>query len=335
MSSCLTGGSHLKRRMKIKIAVSIFIVLALVLAAIIWLRDDFATAFHLFRDKLTLTIAVGIIFFALISFFNEPLRWHTILRARFPFASFTRIYHLLTSTALISYTFPARSGLPVRLIMAKRILGLDYPTVGALLIIDSVLFYGFWLLAAVIGGAMLMPEQRLLTTFAGFMLIALGVILLSVLTRADWSRFSRFQRVSDFGSRLSAGLRLMTVRVALVNALLLCSDILFYGIRHSLILVGLGVECSIIKVTLIVAISIFAGFVSLMPLGIGGYDLSLAFLLTLIDVPREVAVAVPVINRISMISVGLILGGISLNRLPLQRKFLRDVSDDSRGSGTA
>ncbi|MCK4783692.1 MAG: flippase-like domain-containing protein [Desulfobacteraceae bacterium] len=306
--------------MKIKIAVRMSILLTLVVVAIIWFRNDFVAAFRLFRDQLTLKTACGIIFFSLINFFNEPVRWRIILRPRYPLASLTRIYHMLTATALTSYLFPARAGLPVRLFMAKRVLGLDYPTVGALLIIDSVLFYTLWFLAAAIGGAVLMPNQRLLIPAAALMLTASGFALLFVVTHVDWPRLSRSQRLSDFTSRLSTGLKLMTMRVGLINALLLSSDILFYGIRHTLILMGLGVKCSLIEITLIVATSIFAGFVSLMPLGIGGYDVSLAFFLTLIDVPRELAVAVPVINRISMVSVGLILGGISLNSLALQRK---------------
>lgn len=303
-----------------KIALKIGIVSILIIAVVVWLRDDFTLAFRLFRDRLTLPVAGGIIFFALICFFNEPLRWRSILKTRFPSVSFSKIYHLLTATALVSYTFPARSGLPVRFFMTKKVLGLDYASVGALLVVDSILLYSSWFVVALIGGIILIPQKRILTVSAGLVFIAAGFVLLFVVTRINWSRLSRFQRVSNFAARFSSGLQMMTVRVGLTNALLLFSDILFYGFRHTLILMGLGVKCSLLSVTLIVAISIFAGFVSLMPLGLGAYDLSLAFLLTLIDVPRELALVVPVINRISMIGIGLILGAISLNRISLPRK---------------
>jgi uncharacterized membrane protein YbhN (UPF0104 family) len=303
-----------------KIAIRIGIIFILIIVAIIWFRDDFSVAFRLFQDRLTLPVAGGIVLFALICFFNEPLRWRSILKTHFPSVSFSKIYHLLTATALISYTFPARSGLPVRFFMTKKILGLDYVTVGALLIVDSLLFYTSWFVVAVIGGIVLIPHNRILTGIAGLVLITSGFIFLFIVTRADWSRLSRLQKLSNFASRLSSGLQMMTVRVGLTNTLLLACDILFYGIRHMLILIGLGVKCPLLLVTLVVAISIFAGFVSLMPLGIGGYDLSLVFLLTLIDVPRELALAVPIINRISMIGVGLILGTISLSRMSLPQK---------------
>jgi uncharacterized protein (TIRG00374 family) len=145
----------------------------------------------------------------------------------------------------------------------------------------------------------------------------------------DWSHFSRFKRLSSFALKFSNGLKMLTARVGVFNLLLLFSDIFFYGIRHSLILTGLGVQCPLVSVTLIVAISIFAGFVSLMPLGLGGYDLSLVFLLTLIGVPKELALVVPVINRIVMIGAGLILGTISMGRISLSRKTVMDVSENS------
>jgi uncharacterized membrane protein YbhN (UPF0104 family) len=67
-----------------------------------------------------------------------------------------------------------------------------------------------------------------------------------------------------------------------------------------------------------------------MPLGLGGYDLSLVFLLTLLDVPRELALVVPIINRIVMIGLGLILGVISLNRISLSRERVIDFSGKSK-----
>jgi uncharacterized membrane protein YbhN (UPF0104 family) len=312
-----------------KIALRIVIILTLIIVVLIWWRDDLEVAFRLFRDRITFPVAVGILFFALICFINEPLRWRSILKRNFTSVSFSKIYHLLTATALISYTLPARSGLPVRFFLSKKILGLDYVTVGALLVVDSVLLYSSWFVVAVLGGFLIIPQKHFLSMTLGLAVIVSGVIVLSCFARMDWSRFSRFKRLSNFAIKFSNGLKMLTVRVSVFNMLLLFSDIFFYGIRHTLILMGLGVQCSLISVSLIVAISIFAGFVSLMPLGLGGYDLSLVFLLTLIDVPRELALVVPVINRIVMIGVGLILGTISLSRISLSRKTLMDVSENS------
>ena len=176
----------------------------------------------------------------------------------------------------------------------------------------------------------MLPHNIIFTLVLVFIVIALGLIVFFYFTRMDWSRISRFKRLSNFAARFSDGLKMMTVRVGLINVLLLFSDILFYGIRHTFILKGLGIQCSLISISFVVAISIFAGFVSLMPLGLGAYDLSLVFLLTLLDVPRELALVVPIINRIVMIGVGLILGLISLNRISLSRERVIDFSGKSK-----
>lgn len=312
-----------------KTALRIVIILTLIIAVLIWWRDDFEVAFRLFRNRITFPVAAGILFFALICFINEPLRWRSILKGRFKSVSFSKIYHLLTATALISYTLPARSGMPVRFFLSKKILSLDYATVGALLVVDSVLLYGSWFFVAVLGGFLIIPQKHSLTMILGLGAVVSGIIVLFCFARMDWSRFSRLKRLSSFAEKFSNGLKMLTVRVGVFNMLLLFSDIFFYGIRHSLILIGLGVQCSLVSVTLIVAISIFAGFVSLMPLGLGGYDLSLVFLLTLIGVPKELALVVPVINRIVMIGAGLILGTISMSRISLSRKTVMDVSENS------
>jgi uncharacterized membrane protein YbhN (UPF0104 family) len=312
-----------------KIALRIIIILTLIIAVLIWWRDDFEVAFRLFRNRITFPVAAGILFFALICFINEPLRWKSILKGRFTSVSFSKIYHLLTATALISYTLPARSGMPVRFFLSKKILGLDYATVGALLVVDSVLLYSSWFVVAVLGGFLIIPQKHSLTMTLCFGAIVSGIIVLFCFARMDWSHFSRFKRLSSFALKFSNGLKMLTARVGVFNLLLLFSDIFFYGIRHSLILTGLGVQCPLVSVTLIVAISIFAGFVSLMPLGLGGYDLSLVFLLTLIGVPKELALVVPVINRIVMIGAGLILGTISMGRISLSRKTVMDVSENS------
>ena len=313
-----------------KIALRIAILLTLIIVVLILWHHEFEAAFRLFRDRITFPVAAGILFFGLVCFINEPLRWRFILKDRFSFVSFSKIYHLLTATALISYTLPARSGMPVRFFLSKKILGLDYATVGALLVVDSALLYSSWFVVAVLGGFLIIPQKHSFTMILGLGVIVSGIIILFCFSQINWSRFSRFKRLTRFAEKFSHGLKMLTVRVGVLNMLLLFSDIFFYGIRHSLILAGLGVQCSIFDVTLIVAISIFAGFISLMPLGLGGYDLSLVFLLTLIDVPKELALAVPVINRIVMIGVGLILGTFSMSRISLSHRTLVDASENSQ-----
>jgi len=238
-----------------KIALRISVIVIIIIAVILWLRDDILVAFSLFRDRLTFPIAAGMLFFTLICFINEPIRWLFILRNRSVAVSFSELYHLLTATALISYTLPARSGLPIRFFMTKKVLDVDYVIVGALLVVDSVLAYVSWLVVAVSGGFIILHQKNVFAMVLGLVVIAFGLIVFFCFTRMDWSRISRFKRLSNFAIRFSNGLKMMTIRVALINILLLFSDILFYGIRHTLILKSLGIQRPLISISLVVAIA--------------------------------------------------------------------------------
>jgi uncharacterized membrane protein YbhN (UPF0104 family) len=310
--------------MKIK-TVTAILVIAVIFFILIFFIDDFILASSLLKQQMTFGLAVGIISLTLCHFGNEPLRWWLILKARHPDLTLSRIYHTVTATALISYGFPVHFGLPTRLILAKKVLGMDYPSAGALLVIDSFFLYGAWILVGAAGVALLIPQWGLGTPvgIAGMMIaMAIG---LAIFARYDWRHWQRFPLLSGTIKRFSSGLQMLSRKAAIGNTLLLGTDILIYGIRHTLILYALGVDCSLLQVILVVAMSILAGFVSLMPLGLGGYDFSMIFLLTMIGVPREAALAVPVINRITMVSTAAILGVVSAGRLGLNWRKIRDM----------
>ncbi len=285
-----------------------------------WFRGDFVDAFTVMRERMTVAVAAGVLAFTLLHLLNEPLRWWVLLRGQQAQATLPRIYHAMTTTALVSYTLPARLGVPIRILMAKRVLGLEYATASAVLLLDSVYSYGVWAVAALIGGAVVFPDSGQLAVGGALAVIGVGTVGLLLAVRVEWARWAR----SPWMKRFAAGMQLMSLRVGVCNSLLLALDILLYGVRHRLILQGLGVECSLLTVTLIVAISILAGFLSLMPLGLGGYDLSLAFLLASIGVPRELAVTVPLINRIVTISTGVVMGAMSASYLGVKPR--RDMA---------
>jgi len=285
-----------------------------VAGAAAWFRRDLAAALSLFRGHWSFGAGAGIFALALLHFVNEPLRWWVLLGARQANVTLPRIYHGLTATALGSYLLPARLGVPMRVFMATRVLQLDVPTTSAILIGDAVYSYGTWALVALAGGVILMPDLNWLGPAAILAALCVGAGGVVAAARLDWLGSCRFA----VAARLAQGLRLLSARIAVINSGLVAGDIVLYGVRHALILATLGVHCSLLNVTFVVAISIFAGFVSLMPAGFGAYDISLVFLLTLIGVPREAAVAVPVINRVVTIATGVLLGAVSVHRLGIE-----------------
>jgi uncharacterized membrane protein YbhN (UPF0104 family) len=313
--------------MKIRTIVGI-VMLGTILSMIYVFRHDFILAGALLKKQMTPGLAAGIIFLTLCHFGNEPLRWWLILKARWPDLSLPRIYHAVTATSVISYGIPVHFGMPMRLFMAKKILGIDYAAASALLVIDSFFLYGAWFLAGAVGIAILLPRWGLgISTGIAVFILAGGVGLVFV-ARHDWQSWHRYPQLSGAVGRFSSGLQMLSRKATIGNTILLGADILIYGMRHTLILSSLGIDCSLLQVTLIVSMSVFAGFASLMPLGLGGYDLSLIFLLTMVGVPREAAVAVPVINRITMVSAVAFLGSISAGQLGLTWHKIRAMEKE-------
>jgi uncharacterized membrane protein YbhN (UPF0104 family) len=305
-------------------------ILALVGLTLAWFRRDLTAAFTLLRGRLTVGLAAGILAVTLVHFANEPLRWWLLLRKRYPHLALVQVYHTLTATALASYAIPMRLGMPVRVLLAKRQLGVPYTATGALLIVDGLFNYGAWSLAAALGGMRLLPGSHVQGLALLLVLIIGGAAALLFVAGRRWLPESG----TDFGARFATGLRSLSPTVGLLNATLLVLDVLSYGVRHALILAAFGIEASFWAVTAAVAISILAGFASLMPLGLGAYDVSLAFLLAGIGVPREVAVAVPLINRLAGISTGLLLGSVSAHHLGI-RPSLDLVAADAAPSSRA
>ena len=293
-----------------------WVALAILGLALLWFRHDLYAAVRLLREQLTLSTALAIAAVTLLHFANEPLRWWIFLNGRAPRATLTRTYHALTVTALASYVFPARLGLPVRLLMAKRVLGLDYPRASALLLVDSALSYGLWSLVALLGVAVLLPSFRLATPLAVALAIAALLLVVLLVARRRWGVSGRH----PLGVVLKTGLEFLSLKTGSANIVVFLIDILAYSVRHELILLALGVRASLFDLTLVVAMSVVAGFVSFMPLGLGTYDASLVFLLAMIGVPREAALAVPLINRIATMLIGGTLGALSAAHLGIRSR---------------
>src|SRR5262245_15457428 len=101
---------------------------------------------------MTPALACAVVACTALHFANEPLRWWVLLRRRTPRATLSRVTLAVTATSLATYTLPARLGLPARVVMATRALGLDSATASAVLAFDGALTYAVWIAAAA-GGA--------------------------------------------------------------------------------------------------------------------------------------------------------------------------------------
>ena len=133
-------------------------------------------------------------------------------------------------------------------------------------------------------------------------------------------------RLVRFGERVQAGFRRVPPWSLGVVTLLLGLNVVAATTRLYLVLYALGWTVDWLALLAAFTISIAAGNLSLIPMGLGVRDASLTLLLAQIGVPKEVALSAAVVQRLFAPGWPLLLGLISANVLGLSSLINR--SDD-------
>ncbi len=268
-------------------------------------------------------------------FLAEPLRWRTYLRARTT-GTLMRIFSL---AALVGYALPAKLGLPLRIVLLRRHFPLPLATVSALLVLDGVLYYGAWAAAALIGLPWAAangwkPDGAWI--LAAVLLLAMSAAAVGLACRPQRLPASIRSRLHRLIVRHAEGVRIAVSMIdrralgsaAAVNAL----DVLGHTLRHGVLLALIGQSLSAPELFAITSLSIFAGLVSMMPMGLGGYDLTLIFLLKLHGIPVADALSVALANRAANLAMSLSLGswaGAGLGLGALNRGSLARIAAEA------
>lgn len=269
------------------------------------------------------------LFWVVAHFFAEPLRWRCYRRDADGrgAAPYFQIFFLC---AFVSLTAPLKLGLPARAALLRWKAHLDFTTITALMALDGMLYYGGWALsalAAVVWLSYAGDWQSL-----GWTLLALSVLvaLALVLRRRRRLQEGAAEVPGDKWARRWRDLRgvcaALRPRVLLLAALIVAADIFTQVMRHDALLAMFGDHLPRPQLFAIVALSFFAGLASLMPLGLGGYDVTLVYLLVQAGVPAHAGVAIVVANRLGSVAVSAVLGswgGWMLGVSPLRTAWLR------------
>ncbi len=269
--------------------------------------------------------ALGLLFAAvLLHFLSEPLRWRIYTRGP-EHPPFSRLFHLFNLASLLSFLLPLKLGAPARLWLIYRLLELPAGRVSAWVLMDGLTYYACWgllgLLAAtrLAAGEVLPPSLRWL--FLLLLVAGAGVLLL-------------LRRGGDGGAgplaRLHAEAGLALRQVGPLTLMLATGVILIdvgsQVLRHLAILQLLQVELGLTTLAPVVAVSMAAGLLSPLPMGLGGYDAAVVLLLGILGVPLEQALWVPLVNRAANLAMAAVLGGLGGLRLginPFHPRHLR------------
>lgn len=194
---------------------------------------------------------------------------------------------------------PVKLGVPLRRYLLTSQLRLSFKTASALLLLDGMLSYGLWAVATLLLYTIL-PDVPLPDGFYTYAVAAALVlaVLVFVVGRVRKGVLQRWQ----------VGLEALDPSALTAALVVLAVDIAGYVLRHAAILWALGVNLAPAQIAFATVASITVGFLSMLPMGIGAYDVTLIFLLSAFSVSAEVAVMVPLINRAVNILVSILLG---------------------------
>ncbi|HEX3020183.1 MAG TPA: lysylphosphatidylglycerol synthase transmembrane domain-containing protein [Chitinispirillaceae bacterium] len=287
------------------------------------MRTDILNGLKTTIHYLALWWLIPILFLSFTNLITEPSRWYLLFSVTGNHQSIKKLYHIFMVIALGSCTLPFRMGLPLRLFLIHSKLGVSFATTTSFLLIDTILSYGMWLFFALIG---------ILFLFWGFgPASAIPIVSIAFLTVAGIIFILQKQHVMpEFMAKRFGELQTQLAIIKFIpwisrTSMIMIFDIFVYSFRHFLILTALDIHLSFFSVIMMVAIGFCGGLLSMMPMGLGGYDLSTVFMLMHLGVPRECAILVPVIERFVMLSSSVIFGSISLHELHISWKSFKTL----------
>jgi uncharacterized protein (TIRG00374 family) len=229
---------------------------------------------------------------------------------------------VLTASLSANYMTPVKVGIPLRVYLYRRFMGVPVPIGTALITVEAVVGIVIPALIAAAGIALLFPSLGLVppAILIAFLLVGLLLVwhgrvgrLEPYMGRLPLARFTT--RLIRFLEHVQSGLQSLS-RPVIFGAVLL--DLLMVGLQVVqlwLVLRIFGLSPSLLAVMAVFTISATAGNLSMIPMGLGVRDASFVLLLMQIGISREIALSAAAIQRLLSPGWPLLLGLISTNIL--------------------
>lgn len=294
------------------------------------MAELFITFEHFFSHG---SSVIWVLFFVLIHFLSEPLRWFLYIQHT-GLCSFHKLLKIFSLTALGTYVLPFKLGIPLRVYLLNKKADIPLPIVSSLLVIDGLSYYLAWVVAGGMGFLYLFGDNLLeflenVTVYIIAFLTITGLLFLARhIIRNKWlklkNRWQSIHTCHDFfnGVRLHRYLNI---------ALTVVIDISSHIFRHLFLCYMLGIDLSLPIIAAITTLSVMTGLISMMPMGLVGYDASMILLLQQAGVGLETALLIPVLNRFANLFVSFLLGtwgGIGMGISPISglKKMAKSIN---------
>lgn len=281
---------------------------------------------------LGLTVLGTLVYTTLIYLLVRGSGFHTTLG---------QAYLVLTASLSANYVTPVKVGIPLRVYLYHHFIGMPPATGTALVTIETLVGMLTPAFLAVVGIALVFPSIGLMTPVILIAVLLLGLLailklplstLQPHLARLPGAGFST--RTLKFFDRVRLGLYSLPAIVVLGAVLLDLTMLGLQAVRLWVILRIFGPTPSPVKLLAVFTISVTAGNLSMIPMGLGVRDASFTLLLAKLGIPNEVALSAAVIQRLFSPGWPLLLGLISSNVLGV-REALRMRGAEPSNEGVA
>ncbi len=271
---------------------------------------------------------VGLLYLALILLLSAlstgfyALSVYILVRISGHKTTFVKSYLVLTTSLSANYVTPIKAGIPLRIYLYKHFMDIPIATGTALIAVETMVGILTPAVIAVAGIALIFPSMGLVIPTALISILVVGLlIVLRVrvenlqLYLARFPFLSFVARFIGFVERVQWALRQLPVAKILQVVLLVAVMLGLHSMRLWLVLSILGFRVSPLALLAVLTISLTAGNLSMIPMGLGVRDASFTLLLTQLGIPSEIALAAAVIQRLFSPGWPLLLGLISANIL--------------------
>ena len=255
------------------------------------------------------------------------ISWEVLrLRVYFPPTRYSfsiiKLYHVVMAALTLTYSVPVNLGIPIRVVLMEKLLGISYATGIGIVVFDWFLSYVITGGVALIAIYTLFPLQQ-----TGFLISSMAVVLVLFLV----FYLLRSINVSGIKGKGLVGLTkrcaewlpdkwrpaldLLTLRTILLNCLLFLMGIILAALRLESILLGMGEDLSLLKLAFVACIVYTVSTLSMIPLGFGIKEITLVVLLKQTGIDMDIATTSALIERLVTTGLGFSIGLYSIYHL--------------------
>lgn len=252
-----------------------------------------------------------------------------------------KTYLVLTASLSVNYVTPIKVGFPLRVYLYNRLMNIPIAVGTALIAVEILVGILIPGCVAIVGIVILFPALGFAPTLILMLLLLAGSLFFL------WMPFERIQphlerfpfarltmRLIHFAGSFQSGWRRLSPVVFLG---ILALDLLMVGIQTLTLWIVLSIFApapSLLAVLIVFTVSVTAGNLSMIPMGLGVRDISFTWLLVQLGVPKEIAFSVAMIQRLFSPGLPLLLGLISTNILGIDEILWTPEAGSSIGESS-